>query len=94
VENWLVRFIQQEMRISHAILLIEHFGSMYKDFFFLLDCIQILINIVMLGYRPNIDLELCKTFLHEFKNPKQKMIRQEPLSKCVVIKTLFRSKIT
>jgi len=66
LENWLVKFIQQEMWISHAKLLIKHFGSMYGDLCFVPNVIQVIIYIVMLGYIPNIDLELQKTFLQEF----------------------------
>ncbi len=39
---------------------------MYKDFCFVLDLIQIIINIVMMGCKPNLNLELCKTFFQEF----------------------------
>jgi hypothetical protein len=49
VENWLVRFIWQEMQILHAKLLIKHFGSMYKDLCFMPNLIQIIIGIVTLG---------------------------------------------
>jgi hypothetical protein len=62
MENWLVRFIQQEMRILHAKLLIKHFGNMYRDLCFAIDLIQIIIDIVTLNYKPNIDLELRKKF--------------------------------
>jgi hypothetical protein len=63
MENWLVKFIWQEMQILHAKLLIKHFRSMYRDLCFALDLIQVIIDIMMLGCRPNIGLELCKTFL-------------------------------
>jgi hypothetical protein len=49
VENWLVRFIQQEMQISHAKLLIKHSGNMYRYLCFVLDFIQIIVDIVMLA---------------------------------------------
>jgi hypothetical protein len=62
VENWLVKFIRQEMWISHAKLLIKHSGSMYRDLCFVPDFIQIIINIVTLGCKPNIHLELSKAF--------------------------------
>jgi hypothetical protein len=39
---------------------------MYKDFCFVLDLIQIIKDIVMLGYKPNIDLELHKFFFQKF----------------------------
>ncbi len=39
---------------------------MYKDLCFVLDLIQIIIDIMTLGYKTNIDVELHKTFLHEF----------------------------
>jgi hypothetical protein len=66
VENWLVRFIWEEMQISHTKLLIKHSQSMYRDFCFVPNLIKIVINIVMLAYRPNIHLELGKVFLQEF----------------------------
>ncbi len=66
MENWLVKFIRQKMRISHAKLLIKHFESMYGDLSFVLDVIHVIIYIVTLGCRPNIDLELWKTFFQEF----------------------------
>jgi hypothetical protein len=61
-ENWLVKFIRQEMWISHAKLLIKHLEA-YRDLCFGPDLIQIIIDIVMLGCTPNIDLELHKTFI-------------------------------
>jgi hypothetical protein len=54
------------MQILHAKLLIKHFGSMYRDLCFATDLIQIIIDIVTLGCKPNIDLELRKTFFQEF----------------------------
>jgi DNA polymerase sigma len=54
------------MRISHAKKLIKHFGSMYRDLYFTIDLIQIIINIVTLGCKPDINLELHKTFFQEF----------------------------
>jgi hypothetical protein len=39
---------------------------MYKDFCFVPNLIQIIINIVMLGCESNIDVELRKTFFQEF----------------------------
>jgi hypothetical protein len=66
LENRLVKFIQQEMWILHAKLLIKHSRSMYIDFCFVLYLIQIIIDIVMLGCKPNINLEFCKTFFQEF----------------------------
>jgi hypothetical protein len=62
LENWLVSFIWQKMQISHARLLIQHSGSMYREKKFAPNLIQIIIDIVTLGCRPNIDLELHKTF--------------------------------
>lgn len=52
--------------------MIKHFGSMYRNLCFEPNLIQIIVDIVMLGYGPNIDVELCKTFL-ENKNA----LRQE-----------------
>ncbi len=66
MENWLVKFIREEMWILHVKLLIKHSRSMYKDLCFALDLIQIIIDIMTLGYKTNIDVELHKTFLHEF----------------------------
>jgi hypothetical protein len=63
MENCLVKFIWQEMRILHAKPLIKHIESIYKDFCFVLNLIQIIINIVTPGYKPNINMELRKTFL-------------------------------
>jgi hypothetical protein len=39
---------------------------MYRDLCFVPNLIQIIIDIVVLGYRPNIDLELCKKCFKEF----------------------------
>jgi len=54
MENWPVRFIQQEMRILHAKLLIKQFRRIDEDFCFMPYLIQIIINIVTLGYGSNI----------------------------------------
>jgi len=62
VGNWLVGFIWQEMKISHAKLLIKHSGNRYKDLCFVPNLIQIIINVVTLGWKPNIHLELSKAF--------------------------------
>jgi len=45
---------------------------MYKDFCFVLDLIQIIINIVTLGCIPNIHLELNKAFFQEFLQSRTK----------------------
>jgi hypothetical protein len=58
------------MWILHAKLLIKHFGNMYRYLCFVPNLIQIIINIVMLGCRPNIDLELHKTFFQKFLQSK------------------------
>jgi hypothetical protein len=34
VENWLVKFMKQEMWISHVKLMIKHYGNMYRDLCF------------------------------------------------------------
>ncbi len=39
---------------------------MYRYFCFVPNLIQIIIDIMMLGYRPNIHLKLNKAFLQEF----------------------------
>ncbi len=62
------------MWILHAKLLIKHFGSMYRNLCFVPNLIQIIINIVTLGYRPNIDLELHKTFFQKFLQSRMKNV--------------------
>ncbi len=54
------------MWISHAKLLIKDFGNMYRDLCFAIYLIQIIIDVVTLGCKPNINLELCNRFLQEF----------------------------
>ncbi len=66
MENWLIRFIWQEMWILHAKLLVKHSKSMCKDLCFVYEMIQVITYIVMLGCKPNINLELSKAFLYEF----------------------------
>ncbi len=51
------------MQILHAKLLIKHSRSMYKDLCFVLYLIHIIINIVKLGCKPNI--QLSKAFFQE-----------------------------
>jgi hypothetical protein len=63
VENWFVRFIQHKMHFLHAKLFMKHSGNMYRYLCFVPDLIQVIINIVMLGYIPNIHMELSKAFL-------------------------------
>jgi hypothetical protein len=58
------------MQISHAKLLIKHFRSMYKDLCFVPYLIHIIINIVKLGCKPNI--QLSKAFLQDFLQSKIK----------------------
>jgi hypothetical protein len=70
VENWLVKFIRQEMWILHAKLLVKHSGNMYRDLCFVLEVVHVIIYIVTLGYRLNIDLELRKAILYEFLQPR------------------------
>jgi hypothetical protein len=70
VENCLVKIIWQEMWISSAKLLVKHSRSMYRDLCFVLKLIQVIIYIVMLSCRPNINLELSKAFLYEFLQSK------------------------
>ncbi len=43
---------------------------MYRDFCFVPDLIQIIINIVMMGCKQNLNLELRKTFFQEFLQSK------------------------
>jgi len=42
----------------HAKLLIKYFGWIDEDFFFMLDLIQIIIDVMMLVNGPNIHMEL------------------------------------
>ncbi len=72
VENWLVKFIKQEMQISHAKLLIKLFKCMYRDFCFVPYLIQIIINIVMLSWKLNIHLELNEAFFQKILQSKIK----------------------
>ncbi len=58
------------MWISHEKFLIKHFGNMYRDFCFVLDFIQMIINIVTMCYKPNINLELHKRFLKKILQSK------------------------
>jgi len=61
MKNRLIRFIRQEMRILHAKFLIKHSWRINEDFSFMPDLIQIIINVVKLGYEPNIQMELHYT---------------------------------
>jgi hypothetical protein len=63
VKNRLVRLIWQEMNSLHAKLLIKYFGGIDEDLCFMLELIQIIIDGVMLGYGPNIHVELHYTSL-------------------------------
>jgi hypothetical protein len=72
--------------------LIKHFGGMYRDLCFVLDLIQIIIDIVTLGYKPNIDLKLHKTFLLKFLQSRMGNDGVRTLSKHVVIIIPFRLK--
>jgi hypothetical protein len=76
------------MQILHAELLVKHSSNMYKDFY-VPDVIHVIMYIMRLGYKPNIDLELNKAFFQEFLQYKR-MTVQEPLLKCVTIKNIFR----
>jgi hypothetical protein len=63
---WLVKFIWQEMWILHVKLLVKYFGTINEILSFMLDLIQIIIDIVTLGCKPNIHMELCNTSIQEF----------------------------
>ncbi len=78
----------------NAKLLIKHSGNMFIFYFFVLDLIQIIINIVTLGYRPNIHWNWARHFSKNSFNLGWKMMVWELLLECVAIKTLFRLKIT
>jgi hypothetical protein len=58
------------MKMLHAKCLIKHSRNTYGDLCFAPHLIQIIINIVMLGCWPNVDVGLCKTFLQEFLQSK------------------------
>ncbi len=66
MKNWLVKFIKQEMWISHAKILIKHFRKIAENWCSMLNLIQIFILIVALIYGPNIHMELWYTFLYKF----------------------------
>jgi hypothetical protein len=46
------------MWILHAKFLMKHFRGIDEDFCFMPNLIKIITNIVMLGYKPNIQMEL------------------------------------
>jgi len=59
------------MQILHVKCLIKHSRGINRDLMcFAPDVIQIIINIVMLGYRPNIYMELCNKFFQQFLQSK------------------------
>jgi hypothetical protein len=88
MENWLIKFIWLEMWILHAKFLIKHSRNMYRYFCFAPNLIQIIIDIVMLNYGPNINMELCKTFLQEFL---QSMLDTKDVRCTFSISTLFKA---
>ncbi len=59
------------MQILRAKLLIKHSRSMYKDFCFVPYLIHIIIDIVKLGCKPNI--QLSKAFFQKFLQSKIKI---------------------
>lgn len=63
MKNWLIRFIRLEMRILYAKILIKHSWKINEDLCFMRNFIQIIMDIVMLDYKPNIQMELCYTSL-------------------------------
>jgi hypothetical protein len=73
VENWFIKLIRQEMQILHAKFLVKHSRNMYRDLCSVPNLIQLIIDIMMLGCRPNTHLELSKTFSKNSFNPGQKM---------------------
>jgi hypothetical protein len=76
------------MWILHAKCLIKHSGSTYKDLCFAPDLIQIIIDIVKLGYKPNIDVELHKTFFQKFF---QSMLKTNDVRCTFSISSLFKA---
>jgi hypothetical protein len=70
MKNWLIRFIRQEMKILHAKCLIKHFGRFDENLNFTPNSIQKIINIMMLGCGPNINMEVLNTFLQKFLQSK------------------------
>jgi len=94
LENWLVRFIQQEMWISHAKLLVKHSRSMYRYLCFLFKMIQVIIYIMTLGCKPNITWSWARHFSTNSSNPSYKMTVQKPLSKHVAMRISSRLKVT
>jgi len=88
---WLVKFIWQEMWIFHVKLLIKHFKTIDKHLCFMPNLIQIIVNVVTLGYQ--IYTWNCATRLSKNPfNPSMRMIVQDgvlrhpPLSKYVATK--------
>lgn len=58
MKNWLVKFIEQEMQILHAKILIKHFRKIDENLCSMLNLVQKFIIIVALSYGPNIQMEL------------------------------------
>jgi len=59
MKNRLVEFIQQEMCILHAKLLLEHSWRINEILYFVPNLIQIMIHTMTLGCELNIHMELC-----------------------------------
>jgi hypothetical protein len=66
---WLVKFIWQEMRILHVKFVIKHFKTIDKDLCFMSNFIQIIIDIVTLGYKPNIPWDYATHLSNNSFNP-------------------------
>ncbi len=64
MKNWLVKFIRLKMWILHAKLLIKHFGRFDQDIYAKFH--PNILDIVTMGYGPNIHMELHYTFIQEF----------------------------
>jgi hypothetical protein len=54
------------MQILHVKFLIKHFGTIDKDLCFMPYFIQTIKDIMMLGWEPNVHMELCNTSLQKF----------------------------
>ncbi len=88
------------MHISHANVFIKHSWKINDDLCFIPNFIQIIIEVVTLGYGPNIHMELHYNLFKNSFNPSLRMMVWKgafwylPLSKHVATRTPFKSKIT
>ncbi len=67
MENKFVKINRQKMNILGVTLLTKHpWGIFDGNLCFTLDLIQMIIDVVMLGYKPYVFSELCHTSFKEF----------------------------